>query len=334
MKYQKILVSHIGGTETIQLIEEQFQKPKGDQVAVKILACGVAFADILIRYGDYPGVPKPPLTPGYDLIGEVQSVGPLVKSIKPGDQVAALTVFGSYSQYINLPENWLVKIPNDLNPIKSAALTLNYVTAYQMMVRMAKCARGQRVLIHGASGGVGTALMQLGQLYSLEMIGTASASKHAMLEKYGVTPIDYQTQNFEQILKDHPVDLIFENIGGENLTKSLAVLNKGGKMIVYGARTSLKLEKRFQKGLLMQSILKSFLYNLLPNGKKVQFYAINARKNPEQFRQDLTHIFQQFAQGNLDPEIGAVYPLQEAAAANRLMEMRQHSGKIILVCNT
>lgn len=332
MKNQRILVSQIGTPDQMHLIEEVLQKPQANQVMVKILTAGVAFADILIRYGDYPGVPKPPITPGYDLIGEVLWVGSEVSSVVSGDHVAALTVFGAYSRYINIPAEWLVKIPRGIDPIKAAALTLNYVTAYQMLHRIAKAQTGNKVLIHGASGGVGTALMQLGRLTNLEMIGTASRKNHAVLEKFGVTPIDYHSHDFSEILTTNPVDIVFESVGGTNLRKSLSVLKRGGKMIVYGARTSIQNQK-FKKGVMLNSIVQSIFYNMIPNGKTVQFYAINARKDTSQFREDLSKLLELLKHGEIDPIIDSVYPLEQAAAANQKMENGVHQGKIILQCN-
>jgi NADPH:quinone reductase-like Zn-dependent oxidoreductase len=308
------------------------KSPSGADVIVKILTTGVAFADISIRYGQYPGVPKPPITPGYDLVGIIEQIGPDVSSFVVGDKVAALTVFGAYSKYICLPANQLIKIPQQIDPIKSVALVLNYVTAYQMLHRISKVKPKQRILIHGASGGVGTALMQLGKLLELDMVGTASQKNHALLREYGVTPIDYHTQDFEEVLKHNPVDVVFESIGGKNIQKSLKVLKKGGVLVFYGARSAIQ-HGKYVNGLMGKSILKSVIYNILPNGKKATFYAINAKKQKQQFREDLTTLVQLLNEGKIDPVIGATYPLEQAAAANQAMENGDHTGKIVLICN-
>jgi len=332
MKNQKIVITKIGSPETMQFVDEEIKSPSGADVLVKILTTGVAFADISIRYGQYPGVPKPPITPGYDLIGIIEQTGPDVSSFVVGEKVAALTVFGAYSQYICLPANQLVKIPNHIDPIKGVALVLNYVTAYQMLHRIGNVKSKQRILIHGASGGVGTALMQLGGLLDLDMIGTASLKNHDLLNKYGVKPIDYRTQNFEEILKDNPVDVVFESVGGKNIQKSLKVLKKGGLLVYYGARSSIQ-NGEYVNGLMGKSIVESIFYNILPNGKKTKFYAINAKKQKQQFREDLTTLIQLLNEGKIDPVIGATYPLEQAAAANQAMENGDHTGKIVLICN-
>ncbi|MAT41552.1 MAG: oxidoreductase [Anaerolineaceae bacterium] len=332
MKNQKIVITKIGAPETMQVVDEEIKSPSGSDVLVKILTTGVAFADISIRYGQYPGVPKPPVTPGYDLIGIIEQTGPDVSSFVVGDKVAALTVFGAYSKYISLPASQLVKIPQQIDPIKSEALVLNYVTAYQMLHRVSKVKPKQRVLIHGASGGVGTALMQLGKLMEQDMVGTASQKNHALLKKYGVTPINYRTQDFEEILKNNPVDVVFESIGGKNIQKSLKVLKKGGLLVYYGARSSIQSGK-YVNGLMGKSIVESIFYNILPNGKKTTFYAINAKKQIQQFREDLTSLIQLLNEGKIDPVIGATYPLEQAAAANQAMENGDHIGKIVLICN-
>lgn len=331
MKTQKMMVTKIGGPENFKLVEETLNPPTGTEVLIKIQTAGIAFADVLIRYGQYPGVPKPPMTPGYDLVGIVEAVGEDVTTLQTGDHVAALTVHGAYSSRIKLPEDWLIKIPAALDPVKAVALVLNYVTAYQMMHRIAKVQPGQRVLIHGASGGVGTALMQLGKLAGLEMIGTASKGKHDLLAQYGATPIDYRSQDFENILKDNPVDVVFESISSENLRKSMRILKKGGTLVSIGARASV-VNGVVNKGDMVKAFMYCYSIDLLPNGKKAKFYVIDARKESAAFREDLTQLMRWLEAGKIDPVIGATFPLSQAAEANKMMESGNHRGKIVLLC--
>lgn len=332
MKNQKIVITKVGSPETMLFVDGEINTPSGSEVLVKILTAGVAFADISIRYGQYPGVPKPPITPGYDLIGIVEQIGPDVTSLVVGDKIAALTVYGAYSQYFCLPANQLVKIPNHIDPIKGVALVLNYVTAYQMLHRIGNVKPKQRILIHGASGGVGTALMQLGRLLDLDMIGTASLKNHDLLNEYGVKPIDYRTQNFEEILKDNPVDVVFESVGGKNIQKSLKVLKKGGLLVFYGARSSIQ-NGKYKNGVMWKSVFQIIFYNILPNEKKATFYVIDAKKQAQEFHEDLITLVQLLDQGKIDPLINTTYPLEQASAANQAMENGDHNGKIVLICN-
>jgi NADPH2:quinone reductase len=157
-----------------------------------VLAAGVALPDIMARQGVHPETPRVPFTPGWDLVGVVDRLGDGVSGIAPGQIVAAMPISGAYAEFVCLRQRELVPVPSGLEPAAAVSLILNYITAYQMMHRSAKVSPGQRVLIHGASGGVGTALLQLGRLAGLEMYGTCSARGAPAVTELGGTPIDYQ----------------------------------------------------------------------------------------------------------------------------------------------
>ena len=176
MKNRRIIISRKGGPEVLKLIEEEAPSPAGGEVRVRVQAAGVAFADIMMREGLYPGAPPVPFTPGYDIVGLVDEPGAGVKSLSPGKRVAALTKVGGYADYLCLPEKDLVEMPIGLDPAEAVCLVLNYMTAWQMLHRVAHVREGEKILIHGAAGGVGTALLQLGVLSGLELYGTASKS--------------------------------------------------------------------------------------------------------------------------------------------------------------
>lgn len=202
MKYQRILVSHFGPAEVMELVEEELPEPQPGQVRVKILATGIVFADIAMREGFYPIQPPVPFTPGYDMVGVVDKLGEGVSSTEVGQTVAALPVTGAYAQYICLPATELVPVPDGLDPAEALCMVLNYLTAYQIMHRDGKIKSGERILVHGAAGGVGTALLQLGRLAGAELYGTASKGKHQILSDLGATPIDYKNEDFvESIMR-------------------------------------------------------------------------------------------------------------------------------------
>jgi len=192
MKHKRVIVTHYGGPDALQVIEEERPEPKKGEVRVNVLAAGVSLPDIMAREGIHPETPRVPYTPGWDLVGVVDRLGDGVTGVEPGQTVAALPIHGAYAEFICLPEDELVPVPVGLDPAEAVSLILNYVTAYQMLHRAAKVKPGQSVLIHGAAGGVGTALLQLGRLAGVTMYGTCSARGASAVTELGGIPIDYQ----------------------------------------------------------------------------------------------------------------------------------------------
>ena len=200
---------------------------------VRVLAAGVALPDLLAREGIHPETPALPFTPGWDLIGIVDRLGDGISGIEPGQIVAALPISGAYAEFVCLPQRELVPVLPGLDAAEAVSLVLNYITAYQMLHRSVKVRSGQRVLIHGAAGGVGSALLQLGRLAGLEMYGTCSSRGAPAVSDLGAIPIDYQHQDFVQEihrLTGEGVDVVFDGIGGRNLWRSRDALRPGGKM--------------------------------------------------------------------------------------------------------
>src|SRR5512136_1196145 len=175
MRHTRIIVTHYGGPDALRLVEEECPEPRDGEVRVRVLAAGVSLPDIMAREGVHPETPPLPFTPGWDLVGMVDRLGHGVSGIEPGRIVAALPIHGAYADFVCLPQRELVPVPPGLDAAEAVSLILNYVTAYQMMHRSVKVRAGQRVLIHGAAGGVGSALMQLGRLAGLQMYGTCSS---------------------------------------------------------------------------------------------------------------------------------------------------------------
>src|SRR5215213_7982463 len=172
VRYKRVVVSRLGGPEVLEVREEELPEPGLGEVRVRILATGVSYADLLMREGVHPEALRPPFTPGWDLVGVIDKPGVGAYALEPGQMVAALPVWGANAEYLCLPQGELVLVPAGLDPAEALVVVFNYVTAYQMMRRSARVRPGQRVLIHAAAGGVGTALLQLGRLAGLEMYGT------------------------------------------------------------------------------------------------------------------------------------------------------------------
>src|SRR5262249_38738328 len=242
MRQTRIVVTHYGGPDELGVVEEQCPEPKRGEVRVRVLATGVSLPDVMMREGVHPETPRLPFTPGWDLVGAVDQLGDGVSGIEPGQIVAALPIFGAYAEFVCLPQKELIPVPSGLDAAEAVSLVLNYITAYQMLHRSAKVKRGQHVLVHGASGGVGTALLQLGRLAGLEMYGTCSSRGAAAVSDLGGIPIDYQHQDFvEEIrrLTGEGVDVVFDSIGGSHIWRSRKALRPGGRVVAYGLTASL-----------------------------------------------------------------------------------------------
>ena len=201
MKYKSIIATERGGPEALQVIENELHAPPTGEARIKVLASCVTMPDVQARYGDSPFKIKPPFVPGYAIIGTVDAVGADVTNTAVGKRVAALTAYGGYTEYIYFDAEKLIPVPETVDPAEAITLVLNYLVAYQTMHRSAKVKQGDKVLIIGASGGIGTAFLQLGKLADLKMYGIASQSKHHILTEYGVTPIDYHTQDFVAVIR-------------------------------------------------------------------------------------------------------------------------------------
>src|SRR6516225_3401740 len=243
MRHRRVVVTHNGGPEVITAIEEDIPTPKAGEVRVKVLAAGVSLPDVLAREGVHPETPHVPYTPGWDLVGTIDQLGEGVTGFELRQTVAAMPIHGCYAQYLCLASRKLVPMPVGLDPAEAVALVLNYITAYQMLHRSVKARAGQRMLIHGASGGVGSAMLQLAKLAGVEMYGTCSAQGAAVVRELGATPIDYRSADFvEEIrrLTGDGVDAVFDGIGGDNLWRSRDALREGGRVVTYGFQSKMR----------------------------------------------------------------------------------------------
>jgi NADPH:quinone reductase-like Zn-dependent oxidoreductase len=325
MKYRSVIVTKRGGPEVLQVIEEELAPPLPGEAQIRILATPVCQDDVAVRVGNRPFLAKVPFVPGYSILGVVEAIGEDVTQAAVGDRVAALTNFGGYAEYITLPEEDLVHVPEILHSAEAAVLILNYLVAYQVLHRIAMVKPGDKVLIVGASGGVGTAFLELGKLAELEMYGLASRSKQDILAEYGATPIDYHTQDFVEVIRDaepEGLDFVFNGMGEEYFERGLAILKRGGVLVHYGGPQS------FSRFLLL--VTKFILYNLLPNGKRIKGYGTH-RGEIEPFKEDWGELFTLLEEGKIKPVIAEKFPLLEARKANELLESGQVTGNIVLL---
>jgi NADPH:quinone reductase-like Zn-dependent oxidoreductase len=332
MSYKRVVIEKFGGPEVLSLVEESsLPEPGPNEVRVKVLATSANFTDVMIRKGMYPEVKqKPPFSPGYDMVGVVDGIGTDVIRFREGDKVADMPVIGSCSEYICVPEKQLIHLPDQLDPAEATSIILSYVTAWQMLHRIAKVKKGQKILVHGAGGAVGMAMLQLGKLMDLEMYGTASGSKHDMIKAAGAIPIDYKTTDFADYIKNHTeenLDAVFDPIGGDHFRKSFSILRKGGKLVAYGFYNAVM----GHGGSIPMDFMKLQLWNILPNGKSATFYSIGAlrRKHPDWFREDLTTLFKMLAEKKIKPHVAGHYPLEKVQEVHRLIEEAKIKGKIV-----
>jgi NADPH:quinone reductase len=346
MRYTRIIVTHYGGPDSLQVAEEECPEPRHGEVRVRVLAAGVSLPDVMAREGVHPETPPVPFTPGWDLVGVVDRVGDGVSGIEPGQIVAAMPIHGAYAEFVCLPPRELVPVPAGLDAAEAVSLILNYITAYQMMNRCAKVRAGQRVLIHGASGGVGTALLQLGRIAGLQMYGTCSSRGASAVSDLDGIPIDYEHQDFVKEIRrltGEGVDAVFDPMGGSHLWQSRKALRPGGKVVGYGLITSIRGEgltsgrpgrrNRFRGTAIFGLYIAGGW--LLPGRKRVIPYSIQTLKRlkPELFRQDFIALMDLLRQQKIKPLIAQRLPLVEARRAQELLAKGGVIGKIVLVCN-
>jgi NADPH2:quinone reductase len=341
VKHKRVIVSHHGGPDALQVLEEECPEPQRDEVRLRVLAAGVCLPDVLMREGVHPETPRLPFTPGWDVIGVIDRLGERSSGVELGQVVAALSISGAYAEFVCLPHRDVVPVPRGLDAAEAVSLVLNYVTAYQMLHRSARVSPGQRVLIHGAAGGVGSALLQLGRLAGLEMYGTCSSRGGAAVSALGGTPIDYQRLDFvEEIRKltGQGVHVVFDGIGGPHIWRSRQSLRPGGRVVAYGLTSSLRggrlasgRRHRFH-GL---AIFGLYIVGgwLLPGRKRVLPYSIQwlKRLRPAWFRHDLVALFDLLGQQKIKPLIAQRLPLAEARLAHELLGKGGVTGKIVLV---
>jgi NADPH:quinone reductase len=344
MKHARVVVTRYGGPEALQVVMEERPEPRAGEVRVKVLAAGVALPDILAREGVHPETPLPPFTPGWDLVGVVERLGEGVSGLEPGQRVAAMPIHGAYAEYVCLPAAQVVPVPDGLDSAEAVSLVLNYVTAWQMLHRTARARPGQRALVHGASGGVGTALLQLGRLAGLELYGTCSPRSAPLVSRLGAVPIDYQREDWvEEVrrLTGDGVDLVLDPMGGGHLWESRRALRPGGKVVGYGLRSSMRGEglasaragRRDRFGGTAHFALLIVAAWLLPGRRRIAPYSIQTlqRLRPGWFREDLAALLELLRQRRVEPLVAERLPIAEARRAHEVLGKGGVTGKIVLV---
>jgi NADPH2:quinone reductase len=290
---RRIVVPRYGGPEVMTLVEEPVPEPRPGEIRVRIAVSGVGYPDVLIREGTYPGGPKPPFTPGYEFVGTVDKIGEGVIGFELGESVAAISVYGSHATYLCVPSWGLVPVPAGLDPAGVAVVIFNYVTAHQMLHRCAWVRKGERLLVHGAAGGVGTAVLQLGRIARLELFGTGSKSQTGVISGLGATPIDYTGGSFVQRIREltgDGVDVVLDGIGGKVSIGSHRALRRRGRLVMYGHYGTTAGGRKNARSIALFYLYGAIVFagNLLPNGKRVLAFQVAKLRDrrPAWFRED------------------------------------------------
>ncbi|RMH43700.1 MAG: alcohol dehydrogenase [Deltaproteobacteria bacterium] len=336
---RQIWIPTIGGPDVLELRDAHDPDPGPGEVRVRVRAAGVNFADILARMGLYPDAPKLPAVVGYEVAGVVDAVGSGVDDVAPGVRVVALTRFGGYSDVVCVPRGQVVELPDDLSFEQAAALPVQYLTAWLMLVRLGNLQAGERVLIHSAGGGVGLAAIQIARWKGAEIFGTASAGKHERLRAAGVHHcIDYRTQDFAaeiaRITGGAGVHLVIDAVGGDSFRRSYASLAPLGRLFLFGVSSFAPGQRRSLVAALrgLWSMPKFRPIRLMNENRGV--FGVNLGHlwdQADRLRAMLVDIVGLVRDGVLAPVVDRTFPFDRAADAHRYIQERRNFGKVLLV---
>jgi NADPH:quinone reductase-like Zn-dependent oxidoreductase len=299
----EIVLPGVVEPDGLQVRRRALPAPTTGQVVVDVDATGVSFAEQAMLRGRYFGQPAFPFVPGYDLVGTVSALGPGVDPSLLGRRVAALTKTGGWASHVLLPARGVVAVPPQLDPAEIETLIVNGITAWQMLHRTARVRRGQTIVVHGASGGVGTTLVQLARHAGVHVIGTAAPRHHAALQALGVTTVDYRDPDLAATiarLAPAGVDGVFDHLGRAGFARSYSMLGPGGTLVAYAIITDVAGTGSLV-GPFVKALSRLAWWNVLPNGHSARFYNVwsGHRLRPRTFRrrlhQDLTHLMELLA---------------------------------------
>jgi NADPH:quinone reductase-like Zn-dependent oxidoreductase len=336
---QQIWIQKAGPPEVLRLQDAPDPIPRSGEVRIRVEAAGVNFADILGRLGIYPDAPRLPYVPGYEVSGRIDLVAQGVPDFREGDAVFALTQFGGYSNVVCVPYRQVFKRLDWMSPTDAAAIPLTYLTAYMMLVVMGSLRAGEKVLIHGAAGGVGLAALDICRILGAETYGTASPEKHDYLLSHGLDhAIDYRNRDYERVLMDltggKGVHLVLDPLGGVHWPKNYRLLLPSGRLIHFGV-SSLAPGKRRSlwamfRGLVMVPFYTPF--KLMNDNKAV--IGVNLGRMWEQaamMQPWMKQIVAWYDEALFRPKIAQTFSFDQAAAAHHYLQDRQNIGKVLLL---
>ena len=328
---QVVQVNRFGNADGLEVVDAEMPTAGRGEVRVRVLASSLHYTDVLIRRHLYPQTARhrPPFVMGYDVVGEIDQVGDGVQDFKIGDRVADMTVIGSNATYRTLRAKDLTRVPPDVDAAEAATLILSWMTAYQLLHRAARVQAGQRVLVHGAAGAVGQALLVLGKRAGLELWGAARGEHAALVRELGGTPIDYKREDFTRVVPGG-FDVVFDGIGEDGYRRSFAALKPGGLLLAIGFSAGVQAKQGMRT--ILMSIARMYLWRFLPGGKRARFYSINVMRvrHPSWFREDLERLFGLLATHAIQPRVAERIAFDEVADAHRRLEAGGLEGKLVL----
>lgn len=326
-----VLLREFGRPDRLAVVERPVPEPRAGEVLVRVLAASVQFTDIMLRKGQYPDLKeKPPLVLGYDLVGEVVKVGPGVSSLTVGQRVADLTMTGSYAQYRTLVADRCAVVDASLEPAAATSLVLSWMTAYQLLHRDARVRYGQKLLVIGAAGAVGQALVVLGRLAGCEVWGVASARHADLIQALGATHVDRDGTDFWQVLQGR-FDAVFDGTAEQGFSRAWRAVGPRGHLSAFGV--SAGVQRNVSIVLVGLWFVKLWWWNLLSSGRSTSFYSITSmrKKHPEWFAADLDQLLGMLKRGEIEPRIADRIGLDAVAQAHARIEQGGLEGKIVLI---
>ena len=327
-KMKKVVITEFGDESKLAIVEGDLPDPAAGEVQLSVEYSIVSGSDVNMRRGTYPFQRKPPLTPGYSVLGKVRLNGKGSSKFKIGDRVACLSKYDGQAELINLPERFLVRVPEGVDVKAAVSLVLDWVTAYQMLHHAAHIKSGHKIFVHGLSGGVGAALLSLGRIQGAQVFGTASLSKHDELRTLGAVPFDYSNKNWITAVRQlGGVHAAFDPLGYESFDESYSVLGKGGILVAYGM--NLPALRKIPRPPAFPTIVKLLSKNLLFwSGKRTTFFGI--RRTSKNFIPDLDLLLEWLKSGKISVPIKATFKLEEIQKAHREYASSARMGSIVI----
>ncbi|HEY7255098.1 MAG TPA: medium chain dehydrogenase/reductase family protein [Solirubrobacterales bacterium] len=339
-----VVLNGSGGPEMLR-VQERPDPPVGPgEVRIAVRAAGINFADTLARVGLYPDAPKTPCVLGYEVAGEVESVGDGVTGRRIGDRVMAPTRFGGQAELVTVAADQALPLPDQIGFEQGAAFPVNYGTAHAALVIMGGLREGNRVLVHGAAGGVGIAATQICRNAGASLlIGTASSAKHEAIRAQGVTdPIDYRTEDFERevmrITGGEGVDIVIDAQGPTSFRKDYRLLRPGGRLVMYGISEVSSDGRRDLPAALralarMPAATWPWWKSLSAMNENKGVFGLNLLKwwdREGDIRRVTEPLMSDLNAGRLDPVVAASFPFEQAGDAHRFIAERRNVGKVVL----
>jgi NADPH2:quinone reductase len=331
---QRVLtLRKFGGPDGFTVAEAPVPEPGSGEVLVKVLAASVQFTDIMIRKGRYPDLKeKPPLVLGYDLVGEVVKVAPGVTSPSVGQRVADMTMTGSYAQYRTLEAARVTVVDVALDPAEATSLVLSWTTAYQLLHRDARVKKDRKLLVIGAAGAVGQALVVLGALAGCEVWGVVHARYVELVRSLGAVPVDGDVADLGHLLPGN-FDVVFDGIGEQGFSRAWAAVGPRGRLSAFGVSSGI--QRNVSIARLGFWLAKLWWWNTFSNGRSAGFFSITSArtKHPDWFVADLGVLLAMLRRGEIKPRVAERIALDGVADAHTRIERGGLEGKIVLVPN-